>query len=179
MKMTLSRKLLIGFGLLLGLTGCAAIQYGASPALSCTEKWIVLPFQNYSEMPQAGQSTARLVENALRAQGVKDVGFYSSSLEDSLIEFSLTHGQYEKTLEWAKWQNAVYGITGSVTEWRYKNASSGEPAAGLTLSIIDVKSGKTIWSASGSKTGWSSDALSGVALQLVKKLISATNLQCQ
>jgi polysaccharide biosynthesis protein PelC len=176
--MILNRTFLSGLLLSMGMLGCASIQHGNSPAMACADKWIVLPFQNYSETPQAGQSAARLVENALRSRGMKELFFYPSSLEDSLIEFSLTHGQYEKTLEWAKWQNGVYGITGAVTEWRYKSGSDGEPAVGITLSVVDVKSGKTIWSASGSKTGWSRDALSGVGLKLIQKLVSAADIHC-
>lgn len=176
--MTLKATLLTGLTCLLAFAGCAGIQHGPSPSLSCADKWIVLPFQNYSETPQAGQASARLVENALRSKGLKEVFFYPSSLEDSLIEFSMSHGQYERTLEWARWQNAVYGVTGSVTEWRYKGGSDGEPAVGLTLSVVDIKTGKTIWSASGARTGWSSDALSGTGLKLVKKLVSSADIRC-
>lgn len=176
--MTTQATLLSGIACLLALTGCAGIHHSASPSLSCADKWIVLPFQNYSETPQAGQATARLVENALRSEGLKEVAFYPSSLEDSLIEFSMSHGQYERTLEWARWQNAVYGVTGTVTEWRYKGGSDGEPAVGLTLAVVDIKSGKTLWSASGARTGWSSDALSGVGLKLVKKMVSTADIRC-
>ncbi len=176
--MTIKAILLAGVTLVMSLTGCAGIQHGASPSMSCVDKWVVLPFQNYSETPQAGQASARLVENALRSEGLKEVIFYPSSLEDSLIEFSMSHGQYERTLDWARWQNAVYGVTGSVAEWRYKGGSDGEPAVGLTLSVVDVKTGKTIWSASGARTGWSSDALSGTGLKLVQKLVSTADIRC-
>jgi polysaccharide biosynthesis protein PelC len=162
----------------IGLAGCAGIHHGDSPSMSCGDKWIVLPFQNYSESPQAGQAAARLVENALRSRGMKELYFYPSSLEDSLVEFSLSHGQYEKTLDWARWQNGIYGVTGSVTEWRYKGGNEGEPAVGLTISVVDIKTGKTIWSAAGARTGWSSDALSGTGMKLVGKLISAADIRC-
>lgn len=44
---------------------------------------------------------------------------------------------------------------------------------GLTFDVIDVASGKVVWSAAGSRTGWSRDALSGVAQKLEKELLGA------
>jgi polysaccharide biosynthesis protein PelC len=167
-----------GLAGMVGLMGCAGVQHSVSPAMSCSDKWVLLPFHNYSETPQAGQAVARMVENALRSRGLREVYFYPSSLEDSLGEFSMSHGQYERTLDWAKWQNAVYGVTGSVTEWRYKSGSDGEPAVGITLAVVDIKTGKSIWSASGARTGWSSDPLSGAGLKLVGTLVSKADIRC-
>ena len=49
----------------------------------------------------------------------------------------------------------------------------GEPAVGLTLQIIDVATGDTLWSGSGGKSGWSREALSAVAQQLMRRLIQS------
>jgi hypothetical protein len=38
--------------------------------------------------------------------------------------------------------------------------------------VIDVESGKVLWSAAGSRAGWSRDALSGVAQKLEKQLLA-------
>lgn len=48
----------------------------------------------------------------------------------------------------------------------------GEPAAGVTLQIIDVQSGETLWSSTGGKSGWSREALSAVAQQLIRDLLN-------
>jgi polysaccharide biosynthesis protein PelC len=160
------------------LAGCATTQHSASPALSCAEKWAVLPFHNYSETPQAGQAAARLVENALRSRGLADLRYYPSSLDDSLGEFGMSQGQYERAVDWAKGQGVRYGIAGSVTEWRYKSGVDGEPAVGLTLDVIDIESGKALWSAGGARTGWSSDALSGTGLKLVRSLLGKAKVSC-
>ena len=47
----------------------------------------------------------------------------------------------------------------------------GEPAAGVTLQIIDVQTGELLWSGTGGKSGWSREALSAVAQQLIRKLL--------
>jgi hypothetical protein len=160
------------------LAGCAGIQHSDSPAMACTEKWVVLPIQNYSETPQAGLSAARMVENALRSRGLGDLEHYPASLDDSLGEFGVSQAQFDRALDWAKGQRARYGVTGSVTEWRYKSGMDGEPAVGMTLEVVDVETGKSIWSAGGARTGWSSSPLSGVGLDLFRRLLAKATITC-
>jgi hypothetical protein len=64
-----------------------------------------------------------------------------------------------------------YALTGTVEEWRYKVGVDGEPAAGVTLQIIDVATGEMLWSGSGGKSGWSREALSAVAHKLIRSLL--------
>ena len=59
---------------------------------------------------------------------------------------------------------------GSVEEWRYKVGVDGEPAVGITLQLIDLPSGAVIWTASGSKTGWSREGLTATAQKLLVEL---------
>ena len=65
-----------------------------------------------------------------------------------------------------------YALLGAVDEWRYKVGVDGEPAAGVTLRIIDVASGDTLWTGAGGKSGWSREALSAVAQKLIRDLLS-------
>ena len=44
----------------------------------------------------------------------------------------------QEALDWARERQARYALTGAVDEWRYKVGVDGEPAAGVTLQIIDV-----------------------------------------
>ena len=77
-----------------------------------------------------------------------------------------------RALDWARGEKARYALTGAVDEWRYKVGVDGEPAVGITLQVIDVQSGNVIWSAAGSRTGWSRDAVSAVAQKLLRELLS-------
>jgi hypothetical protein len=63
-----------------------------------------------------------------------------------------------------------YAVTGTVDEWRYKVGVDGEPAVGFTLQVLDVPTGRVLWSAAGGRTGWSREALSAVAHQLLTRL---------
>ena len=89
---------------------------------------------------------------------------------DALLEQADRAGQ-EKAMVWAKEQQARYAVSGSVDEWRYKVGLDGEPAAGITLSITDLSSGQVIWSGSAARTGWSREAVSGVAQKVVNQLL--------
>ena len=71
------------------------------------------------------------------------------------------------------WPRAQYALTGAVDEWRYKVGVDGEPAAGVTLRIVDVATGNTLWSGAGGKSGWSREALSAVAQKLIRQLLDS------
>lgn len=159
------------------LAGCASIEHAPSPKFSCTEKWAVLPMSNFSEAPHAGKAAEKLAENVLLSRGLTELFAYPGQEEGA--EFNSTQKQYDKALDWARGQNARYGVTGAVTEWRYKSGVDGEPAVGMTLQIVDVESGKGIWSAGGAKAGWSRDALSGVAQDLIRDLLKTASISCR
>ena len=160
-----------------GIAGCASIEHAPSPKFSCSEKWVVLPMSNFSEAPHAGKAAEKLAENVLFSRGLPDLLAYPGQDEGS--EFTSMQKQYDKALEWARGQNARYGVTGAVTEWRYKSGVDGEPAVGITLQIVDVESGKGVWSAGGAKSGWSRDALSGVAQDLIRDLLKSASFSCK
>ena len=80
-------------------------------------------------------------------------------------------------MEWAKKQNIRYALVGTVTEWRYKVGLDGEPVAGMTLQLLDLQDGKVLWSGSAGKSGWSREAVSAVAQQVLGQLVSTIVLR--
>ena len=81
--------------------------------------------------------------------------------------------QRQAALSWAQEQGIRYALAGTVEEWRYKVGVDGEPAVGVTLQIVDVATGDTLWSGAGGKSGWSREALAAVAQQLIRDLLQA------
>jgi hypothetical protein len=77
----------------------------------------------------------------------------------------------QEALVWAREQQVRYALTGAVDEWRYKVGVDGEPAAGVTLRIVDVATGDTLWTGAGGKSGWSREALSAVGQKLIRELL--------
>ncbi len=48
----------------------------------------------------------------------------------------------------------------------------GWAVVGLTIRVMEFRSGAVVWSASGARSGWSTGSLSGTAQKLLRELIS-------
>ncbi len=154
------------------LTGCSTLDRSEAPALSSKALWVVLPFANNTETPLAGSRAEAIAEGLLRANGISKLRRSPAALQQDALFEPGDRKQLEAGLIWAREEGAKYALTGSVDEWRYKVGVDGEPAVGIALSIIDVASGDTLWNGVGGKSGWSREALSAVAQQLMRSLLT-------
>ncbi len=161
--------------LALALVACATQRVGPSAPLSRHAAWALLPIVNQSQAPQAGERAEDLVETELRLHRLDPARYPARETRDPLLLIDEQH-RFDAALAWAREQGLRYGITGSVQEWRYKSGLDGEPAVGLTLRVIDIPSGRTLWAASGSRTGWGYASLSGTAAKVVRELLGGLNL---
>lgn len=156
------------------LAGCSTVDVGRAPQLDANAQWAVLPFANHTETPQAGLRAEAIAENLLRAQwaeGAQALKRYPAGIATETLFEPGERKTQEAALAWARKAGVRYALTGSVDEWRYKVGVDGEPAAGVTLQVLDVASGEVLWAATGARTGWSREALSAVAQQLIRKLL--------
>jgi hypothetical protein len=154
------------------LSGCAVVDQSAAPAFSKNDTWVLLPIANNTETPQAGQRAASIAQGLMASYGYANLARYPASGDDETLFDPAKPDQQQAALAWARQQNARYALTGAVNEWRYKVGVDGEPAVGLSFAVLDVQSGKAVWSATGSRTGWSRDAVSGVAQKLERDLLA-------
>lgn len=164
--------------LLLLASACSTIQ--TSPPVTPLDKsagWALLPIVNQTETPQAGLRAEALVESGLRNHGIQSLQRYPATLNPETLFEPAERKIVDDARQWAKQQGLRYGITGSVTEWRYKVGVDGEPAVGLALQVIDLQSGAVVWSGSGGQTGYSRESLAGTAQQLVGKLLAGAGLE--
>ncbi len=155
------------------LTACSTLDHSAPPTVSSKALWVVLPFANHTETPLAAGRAEAIAESLLRANGIGKLRRYPASLQQEALFDVGERKPFEAGLDWARKEGARYALTGSVDEWRYKVGVDGEPAVGIALSIIDVTSGETLWSGTGGKSGWSREALSAVAQQLMRSLLQS------
>lgn len=165
------QRFFAGAGLLLAIAGCSTVQVGPAPTLQTGATWAILPFTNQTETPQAGLRAESIAENLLRAQGVTRMTKYPTSVNTETLFEPADRKQFNAALAWARGEQIRYAVAGTVAEWRYKVGVDGEPAAGVTLQVIDVQSGAVLWAASGAATGWSRESLSGVAQKLIGRLL--------
>lgn len=143
----------------------------SSGTLDTNAKWALLPMTNHTDTPQAGLAAEAITEHLLRQRGVKTLDHYPPNLSrDTLFEPS-ERRVVEDARKWAREAGARYGVTGNVEEWRYKVGIDGEPAVGVTLQVINLEDGSVVFSASGGKSGWSRESLSGVAHKLLQNLV--------
>lgn len=167
------RAALLALGALgLALSACGTVDTGSAPQLARSETWAVLPISNHTETPQAGRRAASIAGSLLRSAGIDSVQHYPAAGSDETLFDPARPDSAERALTWARGQNARYALTGAVNEWRYKVGVDGEPAVGITLEVVEVKSGAVIWSGTGSRTGTSREALSAVAQKLEKQLLA-------
>lgn len=145
-------------------------------ALDPYAKWAILPLENHTDTPQSALSAEALAEQLLRARGISNIARYPATLtRDTLFE-PTERRTVDDAKKWAREQGVQYGLTGAVEEWRYKVGIDGEPAAGVTLQLVDMATGQVVWSASGAKSGWSRDSLAGVAQKLMAELLASITL---
>lgn len=155
------------------LSACSTIDPGKAPALDRKSSWVVFPFANYTETPLAGQRAQAIAQALLLSSGVGKVQRAPEGAHQEALFDAGDEARVNDALAWARKQNARYALSGSVQEWRYKVGVDGEPAVGVTLQFIDVASGDILWSGSGGKSGWSREALSAVANELMRELLAA------
>lgn len=171
--------------LLLGLVAAAAfaacgcssttvrVQRTAPPRAQA--RWVMLPFTNHSETPQAGERIEAMLGTVLMTRGLP-IQAHPPPKEDETRLVVGDRQRVHESLLWAKSQRYDYAVTGSVEEWRYKAGIDGEPAVGLTVRIVDLRKDRVVWSASGAKTGGASENTSATALNLLDKLVAELEL---
>jgi TolB-like protein len=148
------------------LSACSTIDRGTAPALETNASWAVLPFENHTETPMAGNRAAAIATALINARGVGQVKRYTGdALQETLFD-GRDAKRREDALAWARGEGVRYALTGAVDEWRYKVGVDGEPAVGVT-----VGTGATVWSGAGAQSGWSREALAAVGQKLIRNLL--------
>lgn len=163
--------------LLTAAAGCSTVEtVSGNEKVSSNAKWVLLPIVNHTDTPQAGLSAEAIIEPLLRKRGIAMLDHYPAELNaDSLFQ-PTERKVVDEAVKWADQQGASYGVTGAVEEWHYKVGIDGEPAVGVSLQVIDLKTHQVVWSAAGGKSGWSRQALSAVAQSLMSSMVSSIPL---
>lgn len=153
------------------LSACASFDRAPAPLLETPARWAVLPFVNATETPLAGQRAQVIAHSLLGARGVAEVQPYPRAPRDTVFGPESNSASTTEALQWAREQGLRYALTGEVFEWRYKVGVDGEPAVGVSLRVIDVPTGKTLWTGAGSQSGWYRDSLGSLAQATLRDLI--------
>ncbi|OED38415.1 hypothetical protein AB833_19745 [Chromatiales bacterium (ex Bugula neritina AB1)] len=154
------------------LTACETMTSSRRLAISTSIGWALLPFENLSQTPLAGDRARSLVETHLHANGVTNLAIYQPASEQSLLSLLDNAAQLEAGKQWARDNGYRFAVTGNVQEWQYKNGLDNEPSVGMTLKFLDLYNNEVLWVASASRTGWGYSNLSSVASKTIKELLA-------
>ncbi|MGB0495721.1 MAG: hypothetical protein ACPGJI_05130 [Kangiellaceae bacterium] len=157
------------------LFSCSQYQIADSPSIKKSRTWIIMPLENNSNQPLATEKVEALLDTALFSLGV-DVQMYPKSQVTDLISILDNQSRKLKANEWLVTQEATYVISGSVNEWHYKNGLDGEPAVSITLELIDKTTKNVLWKASGSRSGWGRESLTGAGQIVIEELLDGLDI---
>lgn len=155
---------------ILACSSTVATVQGKTP-LRLSARWVMLPFANYAETPQAGERVEALMDTLLRKDGISSLDRYPPLKEDDAHLILSDRQRYEESLAWARGEHFDYAVAGSVEEWRYKSGVDGEPVVGVTIEVIELPTNRVLWSGSGTRTGSGVGNVSGTALGLLGSLL--------
>lgn len=133
--------------------GCATTQIDVdgrgldSPPSSV----ILLPVENASGAPLAGEKAEAILMTLLRSKGLNNLAYYEATSSASSPPELDDRRRYLRALARAKEEGVEIGVTGTVVEWRYRPGLDDEPAVSISLRIVEVASGQILWSGSGAR----------------------------
>ena len=137
----------------ISLAGCASTALHASPAPRFARGAMitVAPFDNYTTTPGAGARAASMTTSLLLAHGLKTA--HAMALHQK-ARLPLGHTPRPAALlAKARALGARYIVEGAVQEWRYTIGLDGQPAVAMTVDLVSVKTGRVLWTATGSRSG--------------------------
>lgn len=168
MRTTSFSKFSLFFLLLLApifFSGCSQTQIASSammPTVDRSQKVALYALENYTDTPRAGMRAANIAEGVLLAKGYQ----VNNRMNDATRLMTP-----QQKISDARRHNSRYLFTGGVSEWRYKTGIDGEPAISLQFKLIDVHSGRVVWSATGSDSSWGNASIGTVSQGLITSML--------
>lgn len=152
------------------LAACTTIKTNRSNgiALPYSASIFVGPIANYSDTPLANKQVESMLVGLMHAKGFHNVTIFPKKQACAkLLYCPEDMPSKAEVIRWARQSGVRFVLTGAANEWRYKVGLDGEPVAGVSLMIIDVQNGKTMWSGVGSVIGSSRQGLDIVGQKLL------------
>jgi len=173
---TLFMKTLPLFALLLLLPGCSTVVRDERKPHVNEGKFLMVmpPFLNATDNEHAGQALTQLTGSTLLEHGIplfQTEEILSKTADDTAPK------QEVRNLQIAQENKASYLLIGTVHEYRYKSDLSANPAVGITLRLVNVSDGRTLWQGSSSKVGHVHSSLTSTAQKTVRELVSKIPLK--
>jgi hypothetical protein len=135
---------------------------------------VMPPFLNATDNEHAGQALTQLTGSTLLES---DMPLYQTEEILSKTADETAPKQEVRYLQIAQDNKATYLLIGTVHEYRYKSDMSANPAVGITLRLVNVADGRTLWQGSSSKVGRVYASLTSTAQKAVRELVAKIPLK--
>ncbi|MGH9478832.1 MAG: hypothetical protein ACRD1A_06350 [Terriglobales bacterium] len=157
----------------LGLSGCASTQLDTAPSPHPDREaaWCVPPPANNTSTPYAGERVQRQLAALLGARGLPRLLLPPASDNSGPLPIDNGANDQRQALDWARHHGARYALLASVDEWDYKIGLDGQPAVGFTVRLLDLQSGRIIWSGVASASGNSREGLAVLSERTLSGLV--------
>lgn len=160
----------------LTLGACTSYQVPDSPNFAANSRWAIMPMINHSNTPMAAEKAEQILSAQLYAKGINARVYPASEVKD-LASILDSTAKRRNAQAWLATQNVDYVISGSVEEWHYKSGLDGEPAVGITLEVQSARSKATHWRATGTRSGWGRESVSGTGQIVIEELLDGLNIE--
>ncbi len=160
------------------LSGCAAgsashREFVAAPGVvTVGSRLAVMPLDNLTDYPNAGNIVAELLRTELYGQGLFTLST-GVTAEEALTVTSATDKRHD-VLARARTLGAEYLLQGTVLEFGYRFGMHDRPVVGLSARLLRVADGTVLWAASESVVGsglMDRSSVNQVAQQAVRRMV--------
>jgi len=152
--------------------GCAQQCVQRQQDLTLDGVVAVIPFENLAGHPNAGIITAELFQAEMYT--MKGEGIQLVLAEEVAAKLAPLEGKTLSPMELGKLLGAQYLVIGRVTEYMYKHGLGEDPAVGVSIRLVEARTGDVLWSGARSDTGrysWiKQDGLSRLAQSMCHRL---------
>ena len=152
------------------LAGCATVRYhgATAPGGISVDRLLLPPFVNATDDQHAGRALTEMTGSALVEAGVPLFQTEETLIKSAADKAQGADGRYA---ELAASIGATHLLLGTVHEYRYKTDLDGDPAVGVTLRLVEVSTGRTVWQGTSGNVGYAFASLTSAAEKSVRHLI--------
>jgi hypothetical protein len=157
------------------LTGCVTrTQQGVNPPANWGSSVLLQPFVNATPDENAARALSEITAAALMQRGIHVVtpGAGGTNLVETATAGAVVDQSRPGSTSSPANSNPRYVITGTVHEYRYKTDLDGDPAVGVTLRLLNARTGEVLWQGSGARVGVWFASLSKTSQKTVEDLLA-------
>lgn len=166
--MTIAKYFLMMCAALL-MVGCASEVSDARQPADSKPRILLWQLDNATQDEFAAKAVSETVGTIILNKGIP---YRAATPSAKSPGAELSGSSWDEIKSKAEELHLPYVLTGTVQEYRYQLDMNGDPTVGITLRLLEVKTGNVIWQSSGSDVGIGASSLSSVSQDVVKKIVA-------